>query len=92
MYAFYWLIICCSSVPFVLCFLFSAVIDAMAKIPEGIVEGKLHWVGGFDFCNELKINYTYFNGTIPQPRNFTGQYCRLALSSNVCFSSVIDFL
>src|SRR5688572_16392014 len=66
----------------------------MAKIPEGIVEGKLHWVGGFDFCLEQKINYTYYeaNGSVPEPRNFTGQYCRLALSSNVCYSSDIFFI
>lgn len=80
---------------FVFCpLLFSAVIDAMAKLPEGIVEGKLHWVGGFDFCLEQKINYTYVaaeNGSIPQARNFIGQYCRLALKSNVCYSSAICF-
>lgn len=57
------------------------VIDAMGKIPEGIAEGKLHFVGAFDMCNAFKIDYVY------QPdnssRQFDGQYCRLNLVPSV---------
>lgn len=63
----------------------SKMIDAMAKFPEGLVEGKLHWVGGHDYCIELEIDHIYNNDSNNDDvttRNFNGKYCRLDLTPN----------
>jgi Nose resistant-to-fluoxetine protein, N-terminal domain len=62
----------------------------MAKIPTGIMEGKLSWLGSYDKCEEYSVNYNYStaNGsqTSVEARQFQGQYCRLdiAVAVNAC--------
>jgi len=62
--------------------LYVSVIDAMGKIPEGIADGKLHFVGSFDMCN----NFVIENVSLPDSNkeiNFNGQYCRLSIQPSV---------
>ena len=66
-------------------YMFILVVDAMAKIPEALLDGKLHWPGSFHLCEEIQVNYTYYNRTYwsdghpVEERKFTGEYCRMDL-------------
>jgi len=53
------------------------VIDAMAKIPTGLADGKLTWVGAYDMCLSYEVDE--INGT----HHFDGQYCRLDIDVSV---------
>ena len=58
----------------------------MGKLPEAIRDGKLHWPGSFELCEEQEVNYTYYNftyfnaGEAVEEREFNGQYCRLEVT------------
>ena len=52
----------------------------MGKIPHGIMEGGLHWIGAYDYCQETRVNYTYNASHVTEERDFRGQYARLDLS------------
>ena len=56
------------------------VIDAMFKIPEGIPEGKLHWIGAFEYCHDTHVEYTYNVSGVAEAREYDGQYTRLDLT------------
>ena len=55
----------------------------MGKIPTGLAEGKAHWIGSYEYCQDLKINYTYkpfYNESVPgEKREYNGRYCRIDL-------------
>lgn len=57
----------------------------MAKVPTGLAEGRLHWIGGFAMCASIDTTYTYVNNTFFEEgiplgeRHVAGQYCRLML-------------
>jgi hypothetical protein len=66
------------------------VIDAMAKIPSGILEGKLSWVGAYDMCEAHSVNYTYVNDSQAyEIRQFDGLYCRLDIAVSVSSISTV---
>lgn len=54
-----------------------AVIDAVGKPPTGLVEGKLHWIGSYEYCEQISVQYNYTNFTYIEPRQFMAKYCRL---------------
>ncbi len=55
-----------------------AVLDAIGKFPTGLVEGKLHWIGSYEYCEQLSVQYNYTNFTYIEPRAFLAKYCRLS--------------
>ena len=59
----------------------------MAKIPEGLSEGKLSWVGAYDMClslTDLSYNVTSrVTGEVVESNSFDGQYCRISLLPKV---------
>ena len=50
--------------------------DAHGKIPEGIAEGKLHFVGGHDECNAAEVEWETDVRGVNETRVFGGRYCR----------------
>lgn len=70
------------------------VFDASAKLPTGLTDGKLHWLGSYEMCNDITVDYTYYNssyGITGEPvenRTFKGQYCRLDLTVSYYCCSV----
>ena len=60
------------------------VIDATGKIPTGLSDGQLHWIGSYEYCEGIAVSYNYSNNTIFGPgdyterRQFVGKYCRLS--------------
>jgi hypothetical protein len=68
------------------------VFGAMAKIPEGISEGKLHWHGAVEYCEDMDVVYN--NTQLNTTRSFEGQYNRLklAIALSLDVSSLMSFL
>lgn len=73
------------------------VFDAIFKIPTGISEGKLHWMGSYEQCLDGEMNFSHWtykinnilNPIFGQPlvettnktSKFNGKYCRVTVSS-----------
>ncbi|CAD5115225.1 DgyrCDS4218, partial [Dimorphilus gyrociliatus] len=60
-------------------------IDALFKLPTGIMEGKLHWMGSYDLCldTEMKFKHWSISGAISQnepKKSYKGRYCRVGVS------------
>ena len=47
--------------------------DAIGKLPNGILEGDLNWLGGFSQCRGIEVPSMY-NSTVPEIL-YRGQYC-----------------
>ncbi len=45
-----------------------SVVDAMGKIPAGVLQGNIRWIGAYDQCLEV------------QASEFNGQYCQTGLN------------
>jgi hypothetical protein len=52
-------------------------IDAMAKIPTGLLDGKLAWTGAYDMCESHHVDYLYNYSNVAENRSYDGRYCRL---------------
>lgn len=69
----------------------------MFKIPTGIGEGKLHWMGSYEQCLDGEMNFGHWTykinnfldpifgrplvETTNSKANFKGRYCRVTVSS-----------
>ena len=51
----------------------SLVLDSAGKIPHAILEGKLHWIGAYDQCMDVRDVYNSSDGE----QEFNGQSARL---------------
>lgn len=51
--------------------LYFTVFDSMAKLPPGVLEANINWVGSFKLCTEV------FNDTLKPPMK--GKYCRASI-------------
>jgi hypothetical protein len=53
------------------------VIDALAKIPSGLIQANINWIGDYKGCNDI---IHHFNSTqnysIP---SLNGKYCRASI-------------
>ena len=47
----------------------------MGKIPEGIPEGKLYWIGSPEYCEETHAEYNTSDGGLT--RQYDAQFTRL---------------
>lgn len=56
------------------------VMDAMGKLPIGLFQGNLNWIGQYDQCYQMKVNET--DVFIPDPvnREFDGSYFDVKMS------------
>jgi len=58
----------------------------MTKIPTGLADGKLSWVGAYDMCESYEVDD--INGT----HHFNGQYCRLDIDVSVIVHVIISMI
>jgi hypothetical protein len=56
------------------------VLDAMFKIPESILEGKLHWTAEYEQCLDILAEYDYNISGVNERRQYSGRYSRLHLT------------
>ncbi|ELU07110.1 hypothetical protein CAPTEDRAFT_189005 [Capitella teleta] len=55
-------------------------IDAMFKIPEALLEGKLHWPAAYEACLDIQADYDYNVSDVGyERRQYDGKYARLHL-------------
>lgn len=62
------------------CLLF-VVIDAMGKLPPGLSEGNLYWVGQYPMCQGIAVVYNNTESPPGEEREFKGEYCRIAMDT-----------
>jgi hypothetical protein len=54
-------------------------LDATGKIPSGILNGNIYWMGEYDECvNSTATIMTGPNSSVPS-HPFNGQYCKLGI-------------
>lgn len=55
------------------------VVDSMAKIPSGILDGQLMWTASYFMCTNIEGTYTYTNRTdnSSEVRDVLGKHCRM---------------
>jgi hypothetical protein len=51
----------------------------MFKIPEAILEGKLHWPAEYEQCLDIRAEYDYNVSDSSERRSYEGRYSRLHL-------------
>ena len=64
----------------------------MGKVPEGIVEGKLYWIGSYEYCEDTRVEYWNNLSYVPERRQYEGQYSRIQLRGNSTVSISINKL
>lgn len=57
--------------PAILTNIFDIVLDAIAKLPPGLTQGNINWLGSIETCNEVDYDHPYFPGA-----PIKGKYCR----------------
>ena len=61
------------------------VLDALGKLPSGLLMGHLYWVGAYEECMAVRADYNYTDNLhnssdlFVEPRHFSGRYCRVDL-------------
>ncbi|ELT92578.1 hypothetical protein CAPTEDRAFT_186947 [Capitella teleta] len=63
-------------------------LGAMAKVPEGIREGRLHWQGAYEYCEEMDVEYNHTASN--ELRQFKGKYTRLKFGVPINHFPVVD--
>lgn len=64
--------------------------DSLFKLPTGLMEGKLHWMGSYDLCNDLEMKFRHWSVNETGARkSYKGRYCRVGVSPT---EVIYDFL
>ena len=53
------------------------VLDAFGKLPSGLAQGDLQWLGAYDECRSIKQTYIQRNVT----ETMQGKYCMTAIGT-----------